>query len=275
MMNPLYMTIEQDLKGRVIILDAGHGVENPNVWEGYFEHVAMLTLAEKIKPLLEARGARVLMTRTTENDVPHSVRCSMINIWTLEELLDAGRGDAREINRLIGAMQSVIDDPGTYAPVYYNYPFDYTYTREIHPDLQEIFEYQEDPLISERFLFISLHSNATPKPIDTLKTGVDVFYMSNELEKNAAYYSDYTNVRRSVYFGYLIIGDIGRLGLPERDVQDYYYFMLREHNLPAVLVENGFHTNDGDRAKLSDDSFLDKLAGAYLQAVMYYFVSMN
>jgi len=269
-MNPLYLTVNQNLEGRVVILDAGHGAEKPNVWEDYFEHVAMLEFAYKLKPLLEARGARVLMTRTTESDVPHSVRCAMINRWALLELRDMEQS-YRGIGRLIDIMQSVIDDPEENEEIYFNTPFDYTYEREIHPDLKRIFEYEADSLISDRFLMISLHSNATPLPIDTSQNGVDIFYMSNSLEKNMTYYSGYTNVQRSFYFANLLLDDIGRLGLEKRDISDYYYFMIREHNLPAVLVENGFHTNDEDRAKLSDGAFLDKLAEAYVQAILYYF----
>jgi len=275
LMNPSFASINQELYGRVIILDAGHGEENPNVWEDYFEHIRMLDLAFMLKPLLEARGAEVFLTRADAHDVPHAVRCSMINNLALGTLRDAGQGDIRELDRLMGVMQRVIDDPEQYAEIYYNTPFDYTYEREIHPDLERIFGLQADPLVSDRFLIISLHSNATPKPIDTSRNGVDIYYMSNDLEKNMNYYANYSNVRKSFYFARLLMDDIGRLGLERQEIKDYYYFMLREHNLPAVLVENGFHTNDEDRAKLMDDVFLSRLATVYAEAVLYYFASMS
>jgi len=47
--------------------------------------------------------------------------------------------------------------------------------------------------------------------------------------------------------------------------------MIREHNVPGVLIENGFHTNDDDRANLMSDSFLDSLAYAYLNSISAYF----
>jgi len=275
LMNPTSATVVQDLEDRVVILDAGHGEENPNVWEDYYEHVTMLELAYKIKPLLEARGARVFLTRTGDNDVPHSVRCAKINIWTLQELADENRVDILEIERLIGIMQSVIDDPEENGPIYFNTPFDYTYERRIHPDLERIFEYQSDPLISERFLFISLHSNATSRPIDETRNGVDIFYISNFIERNENYYSGYSNVHRSVYFANLLMDDIVSLGFTEQEISEYYYFMIREHNLPGVLVENGFHTNDADRARLQDDVFLNHLAEAYTGAILYYFTSVR
>jgi len=275
LMNPTSAVINQDLEGRVIILDPGHGEENPNVWEDYYEHVWMLVLAEKLKPMLEARGAKVLLTRTNDNDVPLSVRCALINLWTLQELRDEDRIDIREIERLIRVMQSIIDDPETNESIYFNTPFDYTYERQIHPDTERIFEYQNDPIIKDRFLMISLHSNATPKPINTTRNGVDIYHISNDLENNINYYDRYSNVWQNAYLANLLMGDICRLGFTRQEVQDYYYFMLREHNIPAVLVENGFHTNAADRARLMDDAFLDKLAAAYTGAILYYFASVD
>jgi len=49
---------------------------------------------------------------------------------------------------------------------------------------------------------------------------------------------------------------------------------MREHNVPAVLVENGFHTNAQDRAKLSDDAFLGRLAKAYTDTIVDYFAGI-
>ena len=275
MMHPTSATVNQDLLGKVIILDPGHGEESPNVWKDYYEHIAMLDLALKIKPLLEARGARVLLTRQTENDVSLAARCAMINIWALRELADEGRYDIAEIGRLINIMQSIISDPETNAPIYFNTPFDYTYERQIHPDLERIFELQNDPLISERFLMVSLHSNATGRPVNTSRNGVDIFYMSNDVERNENYYANYSNVGRSYYLANLLIDDISRLGLAKNRVRDNYYFMIREHNVPAVLVENGFHTNDGDRAKLMDDDFLNRLASAYDKTILFYFATSD
>ncbi|MCL1810150.1 MAG: N-acetylmuramoyl-L-alanine amidase [Clostridiales bacterium] len=275
MLHPAAATVEQGLQGRVVVLDAGHGLDYTNVYEGYDEQVAMLALAKKIKPHLEARGAKVLMTRETEEEIPLAVRVAMINKWALQAAKELGQGDPREIDRLLRIVQSVIDDPETNAPVYTNTPFDYTYTREAHPDWQRVFEYEGDPGIGSRFLVVSLHSNATTKPIDTSKNGVEVFYVSNSTKNNKNYYSNYSHEDRSLYFGELILGSIGRLGIEKRAVKDYYYMMIREHNLPCVLVENGFHTNSGDREKLMDDSFLDRLALIYADTISFYFATFK
>jgi len=273
--DPGFAYTSQDLKGKIIILDPGHGAESPNVWRDYYEHITMLDLAYKIKPLLEARGAEVRLTRATENDVPLPVRCAMINIWALEVLRDEGRGNAVELDRLIRVMQRVVNDHETYESIYFNTPYDLTHQREIHPDLRRIFEYQSDMLITERFLVISLHSNATPRPVNTSRNGVDIYYMSNNIRSNRSYYTEYSNVRQNYYFGNLLIDEISSLGFRKQRVQPFHFFMLREHNLPAVLVENGFHTNDADRARLQSDAFLSRLAAAYADTILLYFSTFD
>ena len=265
--------VEKGLEGKVIFLDPGHGVENPNDWKDYREHVTMLDLALKIKHRLEALGAEVILTRETENDVYRSVRCAIINKRALKEIEGKDQEDTLEIERLIGIMESVIKDPEEYGSIYFNTPYDYSHVREIHPDLKKVFEYQDDREISERFLLISLHSNSTGRPIDTSFNGVDVFYISNDLKNNASYYSDYSHMLRSFYLGSLLMDEISKIGFEKNDVTDFFFFMLREHNIPAVLVENGYHTNDKDRAKLMDDVFLERLAAVYASVVLEYFES--
>ena len=257
------------LRGMTVILDAGHGFGNDNVFQGYSEATAMLTLAHKIKPLLENLGATVFMTRYTRYDVPLPVRVANVNKWALE----AVRGqtsDTREIDRLLGILHNILDDYETYAPIYMNFPFDYSYNAVIHPDWRRIFEITSDRVIQNNFLLISLHSNATPRPINAMIQGVDVFHISNDLRNNTSYYTDYSHVDRSRRFGETVMRGITSLGLRERGVEGHLFMIIREHNIPAVLVENGYHTNPHDRALLLDDRFLDRLARAYADAVVTY-----
>lgn len=301
---------ENDLQGRVVILDAGHGAGNVNGYAGYEEHSAMLGLALKIKPLLEERGATVLMTRPSATNVTLPVRVGLINKWALEavreakerELLQAQGDNAdnadsanyannadnadnannaaqtlqnelNELDRLIDIMKNVISFPEAYAPTYFNYPFDYSYRRTIHPDLRKVFEYQNDPEIRSRFLMISLHSNATGKPINTSANGADVFYSTNTNRKNTQYYANYSYVAPCYHFGTILLDKIETIGIRKRSVVEEHWFMIREINIPCVLVENGFHTNAGDRALLSSDVFMNSLAQVYVDSIAEYFIS--
>lgn len=59
------------LKGKIIALDAGHGGTDPGAIgkQGTYEKTITLAIAKKVEDLLEQRGAKVYMTRTTDVDV--------------------------------------------------------------------------------------------------------------------------------------------------------------------------------------------------------------
>lgn len=267
------------LEGRIIILDAGHSVSTTNRYAGYDEQVTMLSLALKIKPLLEASGATVYLTRSDEANVPLPVRAAIINIIALDELQKARQREQNdgydvseeiaEIDRLREIMKDIINDPEVYGTIYMNSPFDPE--RQIHPELIKLFEIQNDYEISSRFLVISLHSNATAWPINTGVNGASAYYISNEHHNTSTYYMGHNCGEQSREFGEILLDLIESAGIRNRGVRFANYFMIREHNVPGVLVENGFHTNTRDRENLQNDSFLDGLALAYLEAVTAYF----
>jgi len=267
------------LSGRVIILDPGHGIGSTNVFRGYDEQVAMLDLALRIKPLLEAQGATVLLTRATDANVLLPARCAMINIWALEAVRYSRLRTAsspediadeiEEIDNLIEVMQSIIDDPRTNGRIYMNTPFDPQ--RSIHPILRRVLELQNDPEIADRFLMISLHSNATARPINTSINGAKTFFISTDHENTQNYFTGFSHSDLSREFGTILLNHIETVGFRNLGARMGNYFVIREHNIPAVLAENGFHTNDGDRAMLQSDAYLQRLAQAYLDAIVEYF----
>ena len=268
-----------ELEGRVVVLDPGHGLLYTNIYAGYDEHVAMLDLALRIKPLLEARGATVYLARPTFDNIALPARAAFINVLSLETVKYArlrdstegydAAGDVAEIDRLLEIMQSIIDDPEVNGRIYMNYRF--TPERGIHPDLAKVFEYQDDPEIRDRFLIISLHSNATTWPIDSSANGASAYYISKEHMNTRNYYTDYAYSDQSRHFGDILLDHIAETGMRKRGVIIENYLMIREHNVPGILVENGFHTNSGDRARLQNNGFLDGLALAYLNAITAYF----
>ena len=281
------------LYGRVIILDAGHSEKHSPAYADYVEHVVMLQFALMLKPLLEAQGATVHLTRSTAEDVPLPVRAAMINMWALEELraarildlpedgsLECGAAecdceacttinDVEEIDRLMGIMQNIIDHPSTYAGTYMNSP--YRPGRRIHPDLKRIFELQDNSEIGNRFLFISLHSNATGYPINTSVNGASAYYISSTNRNTSSYYTGYTYSNQSRHFGETLLNHISAVGFRNLGMYVGNFFIIREHNVPGVLVENGFHTNRKDRTNLQDSVFLENLAESYLDAITIYF----
>jgi N-acetylmuramoyl-L-alanine amidase len=263
----------ETLLGKVIFLDPGHGtVGSPGV-AGYNEAVTMLDLAQRIRPLLEELGATVIMTRNDEVNIPLVSRCAQINIRALEAVRSTHSNipDQVEIDRLIGLMRGIINDPDGEGSRLMNTPFNAS--RTIHPDLQRVFEFQNNPVIRDNFLVISLHSNATATGSTTVRGAEAYFISPSEHANTRTYYTGFSFTSESRSFGDIILNHINNTGIPRRSLglRAENYMIIREVNVPAVLVENGFHTNPADRALLQDSGFLDNLAVAYRNAVIQYF----
>ncbi|MCL2819360.1 MAG: N-acetylmuramoyl-L-alanine amidase [Oscillospiraceae bacterium] len=261
------------LVGKVIFLDAGHGTIGSPGAAGYNEAVAMLDLARRIKPLLEAQGATVVMTRNSETNISIATRCAMINIRSLEAVRSVTTDAAKisEINNLITVMNGIIANPNVQGNAIMNLnPFNAN--RTITPELRKVFEYQNHPVVRNNFLSISLHSNATGNG-DTAPRGAEVYFTSTSVANTAHYFSGYTYSSESRRFADILLNQINNTGIPRRasGLRAANYAMIREINIPAVLAENGFHTNASDRALLMSSAYLDSLAVAYRNAIINYF----
>jgi len=266
--------------GKIVVLDPGHGTSGSPGTAGYNEAVAMLGLARRIRPLLEAQGITVILTRDNEINKPISVRCAEINIRALE-IVRSTRTNATEIaeiNRLIGVMQSIVANPGANSNTFMNVdPFNAG--RSIHPDLRRVFEYTNTPVIRDNFLVISLHSNATAGGGDGGVRGAEVYFIDPNVRANTmTYYPGFAFTAQSRSFGDILLNHIQSTNLngafiPRRayGLRAENYAMIREINVPAVLVENGFHTNATDRGLLSNPAYMDLLAVSYRNAIMSYF----
>lgn len=76
------------LAGKTVIIDPGHGGEDPGTYgNGLVEEVLTLDLANRVTAKLEAQGARIVMTRTTDD------RCGSPTIYTGLTLYERSRKD--------------------------------------------------------------------------------------------------------------------------------------------------------------------------------------
>jgi N-acetylmuramoyl-L-alanine amidase len=224
------------------------------------------------------------MTRPTHADVSLNVRAALVNKWALQAVKDSRNQrleqmktnapaaasinkDIKELDRLLKVVQSIIDDPKKNAPIYMNSP--YSSKRKMNSDWKKVFEFENDPAVYNNFLFISLHSNATGKPINTAANGADMYLATNGT------YANYSNLKYGNQFANLLLDKIHPLGIKRNKIHNSNFVVVREHNVPGVLTENGFHTNKSDRSKLMSDTFLDKLAAAYTEAIIDYFAGLR
>lgn len=261
------------IDGKVIILDPGHGTGAGGAYKDYVENVYNLIHANYIKQALESCGATVIMTRESAADVNNYARVSMANKYALEVLrgyyaegTDEEKAQIPEIDRLIGVMQSVIDDPKL-ANTYYLAPYDEVNGRPAHADLEKIFEYEKDPRLSN-IIYISIHSNATGN-IDTTVNGTVTYYMDNLM--NSEYYTGYQEINNRKLATYLFDRVTASGGYARRGVSVNDFFMVREVNIPSALIEIGFHTNTEDRKKLTDENVQKRVANGVAYAVIDYF----
>ena len=265
------------LAGKVVILDPGHGTRAGGAYADYTEHIYNLKHAMLIKQSLENSGAKVIMTRTTDDNVENYARVSMANKYTLEcicadrqskydadpsntALLD----EIAELDRLIGIMQSVIDDPEL-SRTYYLSPYETAVGRAIHPDLKKIFEYQKE---IDNVIYVSIHSNA-PGGTNTSVNGTVTYYMDNQYNKE--YYTGYPEAKSKKLATAFYDEVTAAGGYKKRAVSVNDYFMVREVGIPAALIEIGFHTNESDRKKLMDEATQKRVANGITYAIMDYF----
>ncbi|RSK28640.1 cell wall hydrolase [Bacillus sp. HMF5848] len=182
------------LKNRIIVLDAGHGGKDPGaVYFGIREKDVNLSVALKVRDLLEDAGAKVVMTR--DSDV----------------FLSLGERVEKTFN-----------------------------------------EYGE--------LFVSIHANALPsKPsIDGSETYYDTTENDNAAESKALADTIQTQL-------------VKQASMADRGIKDERFYVIRNNDVPSVLVELGFLTSDDDAQKLKSATYHDLYANAIYQGILDYY----
>lgn len=61
------------------------------------------------------------------------------------------------------------------------------------------------------------------------------------------------------------------LGMNSRGIKEEAFYVLRNNNMPSVLIELGFVTNKKDAEKLNSDKYRDLFAEAIFRGIVNYF----
>lgn len=104
-------------------------------------------------------------------------------------------------------------------------------------------------------IFVSLHSNAHPKPETN---GAISFYPAgrpNDLAKA------------------IQTGLVGEVGMVNKGVRPANFYVLRNSDIPAALIEMGFLTNQAEAARLADEGYQNQLAEGIFKGLVAYFLS--
>ena len=142
---------------------------------------------------------------------------------------------------------------------------------------------------NEAVIYVSIHANAS---LDKKSSGYEVWYLSPGYRRkvlnkdvsedhdintivNAIMEEEYTteSVLISKFITEGIKAQVGKLS-SSRGIKAEEWFVVRNANMPSVLVETGFLTNPTEAALLADEEYLQKIAfGIYngLQAFVTHF----
>jgi N-acetylmuramoyl-L-alanine amidase len=101
-------------------------------------------------------------------------------------------------------------------------------------------------------IFVSIHYNYTWKQH---VSGIETFYHCNESKKLAQY------VQR---------GMIGRTRTVDRNAKYARFYVIRNCNLPSILVEGGFVSNTAERNRMKSGWFRDAIAQGIVDGIQRY-----
>ncbi len=284
------------LSGKVILLDPGHGGDDPGaVYPAtdpeYFEMETNLELALLTKAELEKLGACVILFRNNNEWLSLYSRPAMAHLYAIDYLKETGTATfpTEDEKRLKQEMQAVLninkDDPdsggmgimsGTGAG----------------DDLQLLMKMEFQ---IKDILYVSIHCNANN---DSSLHGTQVYFVTDETviesesrlsKEDPAYFDRPAFPNRDPFYGrnadrnqFLAqtIYDAVTTCVPELQTNAHQtvkenFAVLREHGLTGVLVETGFYTNDEDRQMLMDPTYQQKIAEGIAQGCSNYFLTGN
>lgn len=109
-------------------------------------------------------------------------------------------------------------------------------------------------------LFVSVHYNSAPS---SEANGVEVFFYQSKDNKE--------RIQKSKRLAHSILKHVlVHTQAKSRGVKHANYAVIRETNMPAVLVEGGFVTNEAELQNLKDPTYLKKIAWGIVRGIDEY-----
>lgn len=125
-------------------------------------------------------------------------------------------------------------------------------------------------------IFISLHHNALNGDAEGIETFYYEYTVGYEPSQNIEDHNDGQRLANSAYLAELIQAElIAGTDAVDRGVKTDTFSVLRETDVPAVLVEFGFIDNDSERAQLLNAEYQDIMINAVANAVETYFATVG
>ncbi|MDM5231790.1 N-acetylmuramoyl-L-alanine amidase [Lysinibacillus pakistanensis] len=131
-----------------------------------------------------------------------------------------------------------------------------TRTDDVYPTLPDRVDFTN---VNYGEIFISIHANSVLN--NTTANGTETFYAMTSGDKQES-------IDLATFVNNQIVND---LKMRNRGVKNEQFYVIRNTIIPAILVELGFLTNSEDRAKLTDDHYVELFAESIYKGIVEYY----
>lgn len=170
-------------------------------------------------------------------------------------------------------FQINVDSPSSEFIGLYEKMYDENGYKVIAPELAEAMDIMGD-YCKNRYAFISVHVNGVENSPNT--SGTEIYVQSNGSGLNRYYYSNYNESERTALASSLkdAMDEVLPLNSGKQTRIKYQdLFVLRETNVPCILLELGYVTNLDDRVSMLTPEVRNKFAYSIYEGLCKYFLS--
>jgi N-acetylmuramoyl-L-alanine amidase len=251
-------------KIKTIIVDAGHGVRpsgavghySPGASGSYsFERNVTLAIALKLQVELEKQlnGVKVVLTRSTEEDVAWQKRADIANSnkGDLFISLHCNSLSDRTVREVVGhkhhkPVYKTIEVPNRSGKGVLILVYGFHRTKE------------EEKAIKENLIEEDSEMNTDPDPNDPASS-----ILMNEYKRKYR--------KQSIHLAQLINNEFVQTdGRPSEGIREQGVLVLCHSAMPAVLVETGYINNPDDEAYLNSEKGQDEIVASLVRALENY-----
>jgi N-acetylmuramoyl-L-alanine amidase len=218
---------------KTIVLDTGHGGKDVGAVGpayGTKEKNLALALSRKIKAILESNGIRVIMTRSDDNFISLERRADIANKSGAELFVSVHINASRS-----RAMRG----------------FECYYLSNATDDTARALQAFEDSSLKLSDSADAMHSSQLDKTL------WDMSLTENRTESGEL-------------AGYICSSVQDSLAIKNRGVRTARFYVLKNTNIPSVLVEAGYLSNRLEELQLKDPKVLDRLAESIARGILRY-----
>jgi N-acetylmuramoyl-L-alanine amidase len=220
-----------------IALDPGHGGEDPGAVGrgGSYEKNVVLSIARRLKSRLEQQAnVRVMLTRDGDYFVPLHVRVQK----------------ARKVQAdlFVSIHADAFIEPTARG--------------------SSVFALSEKGASSTAARWLANKENAAD-----LIGGVNLRSKNQQLATVLLDLSTTAQINDSMKLAKSVLGEIGNINrLHKAQVEQAGFAVLKAPDIPSILVETAFISNPEEEAKLTDESYQDKMADALMRGIEKYLI---